>query len=206
MHRVFHFSLTSNSLESHAVNIVDSFVAHCSSCPDDLTVEYSDKHLKTTFGIVETFQVVEHFVKKINKPFSLTFKILDFCGGHPNTSVFSGLPDAASVEAMINKIGGQRNEIKITPNHGSTSEKPACNALKVEKKKVYEFAHWRELRFICGGKSLSIYPDGGFANGWNLDNVFYHAEHKPFNHDAVRYNSPIHIKRDTDIKFDVCLN
>ncbi len=84
--------------------------------------------------------------------------------------------------------------------------KAACSGLTVEKKKVYEFEHWRELRFVCGDKTLSIYPDGGFANGWNLDTDYYHAEHKHFDHGNVRYNTPIHIKRDKDIKFDVCLN
>ena len=193
-------------LETRANAIFDAFLNHCSTCADDLKVEYCDKHLKTTFGIVETFQVVEHFVKKINKPFTLNFKILDFSGGHQNTSIFSNLPDAVAVEAMINNIGGQRNSIRIVPGQAPVSEKPVCSGLTVEKKKVYEFEHWRELRIVCGDKTLSIYPDGGFANGWNLDNDYYRDEHKHFDHGNVRYNTPIHIKRDKDIKFDVCLN
>ncbi len=193
-------------LEARANAVVDAFLNHCSACADDLKVEYCDKHLKTTFGIIETFQVVEHFVKKIGKPFSLHFKILDFAGGHPNTSIFSNLPDAVAVEAMINKIGGQRNSIRIVLGQGSVSEKPTCSGLTVEKKKTYEFEHWRELRLVCGDKALSIYPDGGFANGWNLDNDYYRVEHKRFDHDNVWYITEIHIKRDKDIKFDVCLN
>jgi DEAD/DEAH box helicase domain-containing protein len=193
-------------LETRANAVVGAFLNHCSTCADDLKVEYCDKHLKTTFGIVETFQVVEHFVKKIDKPFSLSFKILDFADGHPNKSIFSNLPNAVAVEEMIGKIGGQRNEIKLVPGKGSVSEKPKCNGVSVEKKKAYEFEHWRELRFACGGKTLSIYPDGGFANGWNLDTDYYHAEHKHFDHEKVRYDTAIHIKRDKDIKFDVCLS
>ena len=107
---------------------------------------------------------------------------------------------------MIGKIGGQRNEIKLVPGKGSVSEKPKCNGVSVEKKRAYEFEHWRELRFTCGGKTLSIYPDGGFANGWNLDTDYYHAEHKHFDHEKARYDTAIHIKRDRDIKFDVCLS
>lgn len=193
-------------LETRANAVVDAFLNHCSTCAEDLKVEYCDKHLKTTFGIVETFQVFEHFVKKIGKPFSLNFKILDFTGGYPNTSIFSNLPSAAAVEAMINKIGGQRNSIRILPGQAPVSEKPTCSGLTVEKKKTYEFEHWRELRLVCGDKVLSIYPDGGFANGWNLDTDYYRAEHKHFDHGNVRYNTAIRIKRDKDIKFDVCLN
>lgn len=192
-------------LANQASAIVDSFVKHCTNCADDLKVEYCDKHLKTTFGIVETFQVVEYFVKKINKPFSMNFKILDFDGGHPNTSIFSNLPDANAVEAIINQIGRQRNSIQIVNGQLSVSEKPICNGLTVEKKKSYEFEHWRELRFVCGDKMLSIFPDGGFANGWNLDIDYYRAEHNPFDHEKVRYNTKIRIKRDKDIKFDVCM-
>ena len=193
-------------LEARANAIVAAFLNHCSTCADDLKVEYCDKHLKTTFGIVETFQVVEYFVKKIDKPFSLNFKISDFADGHPNTRIFSNLPDAVAVEAMINKIGGQRNSIQIVLGQGSVSEKPVCSGLTVEKKKAYEFEHWRVLRFACGDKVLSIYPDGGFANGWNLDTDYYRAEHKFFDHGNVQYNTAIHIKRNNGIKFDVCLN
>ena len=28
--------------------------------------------------------------------------------------------------------------------------------------------HWRVLTLECGNKRLSIYPDGGFANGWSI--------------------------------------
>jgi hypothetical protein len=191
-------------LANQASAIVDLFVKHCTNCADDLKVEYCDKHLKTTFGIVETFQVVEYVVKKINKPFSMNFKIVDFDGGHSNTSIFSNLPDANAVEAIINQIGRQRNSIQIVPGQGSVSEKPICNGLTVEKKKSYEFEHWRELRLVCGDKTLSIFPDGGFANGWSLDIDYYRAEHKRFAHENVRYNTKIRIKRDKDIKFDVC--
>lgn len=193
-------------LASRANGIVDAFLNHCSTCADDLKVEYCDKHLKTIFGIVETFQVVEYFVKKINKPFSLSFKILDFAGGHPNTSIFSNLSDAVAVEENIKKIGAQRNSIRVVSGKGLPPERPACSGLTVEKKRVYEFEHWRELRLVCGDKVLSIYPDGGFANGWNLDTDYYHARHEHFDHGKVWYNTAIHIKRDKGLKFDVCLN
>lgn len=194
-------------LETRANSIVATFLNHCAACADDLKVEYCDKYLRTTFGIVETFQVIEYFVKKIAKSFSLNFKILDFAGGHSdNKSIFSNLPNAIAVEAMINKIATQRNSIQIGLDQGVVSEKPTCSGLTIEKKKVYEFEHWRELRLVCGDKVLSIYPDGGFANGWNLDTDYYHAKDKRFDHGNVRYNTPIHIKRDKGIKFDVCLN
>ncbi len=193
-------------LEARASSVVNAFVNHCANCADDLKVEYCDKHLKTMFGIVETFQVVEHFVKKINKPFSLTFKILDFAEGRSNESAFSNLPDAAAVEAKIREMEGQRRAIRVVPGQGSVSETPVCGGVAVEKRRAYEFEHWRELRFACGGKTLSIYPDGGFANGWSLDNGYYRTANKTFDHKNIRYNTPIHVKRDKDIKFDVCLN
>lgn len=34
-----------------------------------------------------------------------------------------------------------------------------------------QFTHWRALSIQCGNKVLTIYPDGGFINGWNLSHV-----------------------------------
>lgn len=192
-------------LETRADAVVGAFRAHCAACGDDLKVEYRDKHLKTAFGVVETFQVVEHFVKRIGKPFSLDFKILDFSGGPSNDKIFANLPDAAAVEKTIDRIAGQRNAIRLVPGKGSVSEKPVCRGVTVAKMKAYEFEHWRELRFACGGKTLSVYPDGGFANGWSLDMDSYRADRTRFDHGSVRYDTAIRIRRDKEIKFDVCL-
>ena len=53
-------------------DLLDNYL---SSLPQNgiLTVKYQDEHLKSPLGMVVTLQFIEHFVRKINKPFTLKF-------------------------------------------------------------------------------------------------------------------------------------
>jgi hypothetical protein len=39
----------------------------------------------------------------------------------------------------------------------------------IKSAKPGTLTHWRVLNIECNGKRLSIYPDGGFLNGWGFD-------------------------------------
>lgn len=59
--------------------------------------------------------------------------------------------------------------------------------------------HWRELSFILYDTKLSIYPDGGFLNGWHL------KDPRLLNIDDMDVSNPVRLARKETIKFDVAL-
>ena len=76
--------------------------------------------------------------------------------------------------------------------------------IPVVSKRKGSLTHWRVLTFECAGKRLSIYPDGGFMNGWFI----YNAPGKPrheYDLSTLTYDSEINIFRNQDIKFDVTI-
>ena len=63
-----------------------------------------------------------------------------------------------------------------------------------------QFTHWRALSIQCGNKVLTIYPDGGFINGWNLSHV---GNNKYYTIENTTTRDNIYITRIQDVKFDV---
>ena len=62
--------------------------------------------------------------------------------------------------------------------------------------------HWRELSFVCGEKKLTIYPDGGFINGWRIAKQ-PNREH--FDVSDIQYDTRVYLYRGEIIKMDVSL-
>ena len=63
--------------------------------------------------------------------------------------------------------------------------------------------HWRVLSFECAGKILSIYPDGGFINGW----LIYNRPGRRHEYDmaTIMHDTEVNICRNQDIKYDVTI-
>ena len=71
-----------------------------------------------------------------------------------------------------------------------------------KSKERNELTHWRVLVLECGGKRLSIYPDGGFLNGWS----FYKepgVRTKFYDADSIEITDIIDFVRNADIKYDI---
>mgnify|MGYP004450845861 FL=1 len=71
-----------------------------------------------------------------------------------------------------------------------------------KSKERNELTHWRVLVLECGGKRLSIYPDGGFLNGWS----FYKepgVRTKFYDADSIEITDIIDLVRNADIKYDI---
>ena len=64
--------------------------------------------------------------------------------------------------------------------------------------------HWRVLIMECAGKRLSIYPDGGFANGWDMLRDWT-VNSKRFTIENTDTRDVIVLKRRQNIKFDISL-
>ena len=62
--------------------------------------------------------------------------------------------------------------------------------------------HWRVLSITCGNKKLSIYPDGGFINEWNITRQ---PNGERFEVETITYDTKIYLYRNKDIKFDIAI-
>ena len=61
--------------------------------------------------------------------------------------------------------------------------------------------HWRELSVKCGSKTLHIYPDGGFANGWHFDK--FKGENYNQDDTKISDNIPVYLGEDIKIGFAI---
>jgi hypothetical protein len=55
----------------------------------------------------------------------------------------------------------------------------------------------------CAGKRLSIYPDGGFMNGWFMYNTTANRQFYDFNN--ITYDAKVDLTRNQEIKYDVTI-
>ena len=67
----------------------------------------------------------------------------------------------------------------------------------------YGLTHWRVLTMECAGKRLSIYPDGGFMNGWFMYNTTANRQFYDFNN--ITYDAKVDLTRNQEIKYDVTI-
>ena len=90
----------------------------------------------------------------------------------------------------------------------SVVSRNSFNPEDIKSESPKTLTHWRELSISCGGKKLSIYPDGGFANGWHLADKFARArdEHHGFySQENTTTRDNISVRLGEDIKFDVSM-
>lgn len=187
-----------NVLQEYSGGIVDKFIAHCKSRSGPVRIIYQDEHLKSVLGIVLTLQTIGYLVKQIGQNFNLEFLVEKYEGNHCKRSITANL-----------KNHGERDEYLRMLTEGwlidMDNEYGICGRLiPVKPHERNTLTHWRVLSLECAGKRLSIYPDGGFANGWSvLNDRTVNTKHFMLDNTDTRDN--IALRRNKEIKFDVTL-
>ena len=175
--------------------IIDNFIVHCNDTKNELVIQYQDEHLKSILGMITTLQIIEHIIKKANCNFNLEFLIEKY----QETTYRSGITYNLYSDSERDKTLQSLTEewlynLKMKGFDGKIIE--------INSKERRSLSHWRVLSISCGGKRLSIYPDGGFINGWIIarnGNIRYYQPEDTTTEDDIL------IARVEDIKFDVCL-
>lgn len=185
-------------IQAHSSDIVEQFIEYCKSNNRNLKITYQDEHLKSVMGMVLTIQTIEHFVKQINKDFTLEFLVERYEDRNFRGSITANLENNNSRDQMLTDLV-EGWLYGIERDYGINGE-----LIPLESKEHNKLTHWRVLTIECGGKTLEIYPDGGFANGWNL-NKSIGVNPKYYKLDNTDASDKIGIYRSKDIKFDVTI-
>lgn len=176
----------------HSKEIIDRFAKLCENSEETLVIEYQDEHLKSVLGITVALQTIDWFVRKFNRPFTIKFKVESyFDKGYPHKSITKNLLDSGSRDGMLSDMT-KRWLSSLEPY-------PYGTLLDSSSKEKGSLTHWRELSFTLGNTRLSIYPDGGFINGWSL------KDPRLLSIDDMDVSNPIGIARKETIKFDVAI-
>lgn len=183
-------------IQENAQGIVEQFINHCKHHSGKVEVFYQDEHLKSVLAIVLALQTIEYFVKLIGKDFSLRFKIEKYSEPNMRESIQAALAGSYLRDQYLKDIAEKWLD-DFNEKHGDKFEGELQPIVSQDKRTL---THWREMTIICGGKKLSIYPDGGFLNGWKLGNNI-----RFFTNDNTSTADNIALTRIEDIKYDVAI-
>jgi len=186
-------------IQNHSDGIVERFFAHCKDSESDLIIKYQDEHLKSIMGMLITLQTIEYFVKQTGKDvFTLEFLMEKYEDYSRRQSVTANLADYHQRDMKLNDLAeGWLYSL-------DANDRIKGKLIPIASKEHNTLTHWRVLTIQCGNKRLEIYPDGGFANGWNLDKD-RNVNKKLFTIDNTDTNDHIGLFRSCDIKFDVTI-
>jgi hypothetical protein len=185
-------------LQSKSNGIIAQFIEYCKSNQDKkLVISYQDEHLKSILGIVLTLQTISYFVKQVSNDFSLEFFLEKYEGNENHSSITANLTSHMQRDLKLDDLTrGWLYELECEHVYGSL--------IPIQSREHNTLTHWRVLSMECAGKRLSIYPDGGFVNGWNILKDWT-KNTKRFTLDNISANDVIYLKRCQSIKYDVTI-
>lgn len=180
-------------IEGYIKDIIDEFLSYCRNNRGEMKVVYLDEHLKSPLSFIVILQFIEHFMRKINMPFSLEFVNEEY-----DETIWSHTI-ASNYENDIDrndKLRDMTNEwMDIVNGDGLV-----CTSVKISTKARRALPHWRSLQFRIQDKELVIYPNGGIINEWLLDkrdrNNFILTE------DSLTVEDNISLFRNKEIMYD----
>lgn len=177
---------------THASDIIDYFAELCRNSENKLVITYQDEHLKSALGITVALQAIDWFVNKFNLPFTIQFNVESyFENGVNHNSITKNLPDSGRRDNLLSTMTKRWLSSFDTYPYGDLINSPS--------QEKGTLTHWRELSFQLGDIKLSIYPDGGFINGWRL------TDSRRLTFDDMDVSTQISLSRKEDIKFDVTI-
>jgi hypothetical protein len=164
-----------------------------------MKVTYQDEHMKSILAVMFSLQTIKFFIKKMNNPFTLDFRIerYDTDSGKKD-NLGANQPTSRDRDEWLQNMATSIVEDLDYEDNISGTLIPVASVPK------HTLTHWRVLSFECAGKKLSIYPDGGFMNGWYI----YNAPDKPrkqIDLSTIMYDTEVNLFRNQDIKFDVTI-
>lgn len=180
-------------IHANSQSLVEDFIAHCKSNPNEtVSVIYQDEHMKSVLSIVLALQTINYFLHEIGNEFTLQFMIEEYDAPNGRAdSIRANQPDSDRRDNWLKSLSNQW--IEDLEGEGLYGEIEPIESLPKNS-----LTHWRVLSFECAGKKISIYPDGGFMNGWGMDRHDHSYDTSNITHD-----SDVSLFRTQDIKFDI---
>ena len=149
-------------------------------------------------GMVLTLQTIDGFVKEIGQDFTLEYLMEMYTDPNYRGTITANLQDNAQRDTILADLTeGWLNDLEN--NNDLNGE-----LVPIHSQQYNKLPHWRVLIMECAGKRLYIYPDGGFANGWDLLRDWT-VNSKRFTIENTDTRDVIVLKRRQNIKFDISL-
>lgn len=160
--------------------LINKFMVICNK--NGLKLKYKDEHLKSKLGIIITLQFIYKLVRDLGCEIEdLIFENEEYVDRNARPeSLTANIPDSDTRKEIILDLD---QSIEIITNERGI------------------MPHWRVLEVVCNGYQFNIYPNGGFANGWTIDNT----NNIFFRFDDTTAETDIYIKSREEIMFDVQL-
>lgn len=184
-------------LQVKSDGLIEQFISYAKQNGSDLKIAYQDEHLKSIMGMIITLQTIEHFVKQIGNNFNIEFNVESYKDVRGNAnSITANQPSSENRDSLLTCL---TNTWIDELHHESGIEGFLTPIISVDKRTL---THWRVLSIECGNKRLSIYPDGGFINEWNIGRQ---PNGEFFEVSTITHDTEIHIFRNKEIKFDIII-
>ena len=185
-------------IQEESGGMVDDFIKYAKINGGKLKVTYQDEHLKSVMGIIITLQTIHHIIKQIGNDFTLEYKVEWYkCDNGNAESISANQPTSELRDSWLNSLSSSWIE---DISHECNIEGFLNPIQSLEKRSL---THWRELSIECGNKKISIYPDGGFINEWNIARQ---PNGERFETSTITHDTKIYLYRIKDIKVDVCIS
>ena len=182
-------------IHNRAKNTIDDFIEYCKHSNDPINILYQDEHLKSVLAMVLTLHTIEYFAKAIGRNFSLEFRVEKYEDYSAKEGIVWNLRNSSKRNRMLNDLASEW-VVDVLRSSNRTVRGTVAEVISHEKRTL---THWRELTITCGDKHLTIYPDGGFINGWHLDGAACTRIYK--NEDTTTAdNLPIYLGEDIKIE------
>ena len=184
-------------LQTKSNGLIDEFISYAKQNGGSLKISYQDEHLKSIMGMMITIQTVWHIVKQIGSNFDIEFKVEAYRDDKGNANkICTNMPSSEVRDKWLtNFTNAWIDDLKYDQN----IEGHLLPVVSVPKRTL---THWRVLSITCGNKKLSIYPDGGFINEWNIARQ---PNGERFEVATITYDTKIYLYRNKDIKFDIAI-
>lgn len=176
-------------------SIINEFKSHCDNSNEPLTVVYQDDYLRSVLSMVISLQTIGQILEKIGKSFSIEYLMERYEEYSAPQNIWAPFRNSSIRNARLTEytgewLSGLGLRGVLTP---------------IVSKEPRSLTHWRELSIKCSNKTLHIYPDGGFANGWHFDkyaanqnNEFYYQDDT-----LITDNIPVYLGEDIKIGFAI---
>ena len=186
-------------IDEKSGTLIEQFANHCKAHQEEvMKIRYQDEHLKSVLSMVLCLQTIGYFVRKMGNRFTLEFLIERYDSDKVNPNSLG-----ANRPSFVDRDMWLKNLAESWLDDVSHDDQIDGDLLPIVSLPKRTLTHWRVLSFECAGKRLSIYPDGGFINGW----LIYNSSGRRHEYDlaTITHDTEVNIRRNQDIKYDVTI-
>lgn len=172
--------------------LIEKFKEDIRNC-NTLKIKYSDEYIRTPLAMVVLMQFIDGVVSVLGFQGKVDIKIL---GEKYSVNRFDNDPENHLLKCYLNDIARDKNFKALAKKWNKIT-------VEILSKWYKTLPHWRELKIVGVDKQLTIYPNGGVMNGWELANDKDDKDFDKINPNSDEYSLT---QKDPKIMYDIELS